>query len=95
MTEIVSTDVESEILYERARSVVEYGLRSGLGPRATVKDDAVVIATTALVNLLRWLRTLSARQLAVLLADEANRGLICVIHEPPEYTAAEMAGKFE
>lgn len=95
MTEIVSTDVEQQILYERACSVIEYGLLSGLAPEATVKDDALPIASSAVANILRWLRTLSARQLAVLLADEANRGLICVIREPPEYTAAEMAGKFE
>jgi hypothetical protein len=67
------------------------GLLPGmLRPELTVGSDADVITSMVLTGLLHKLRVMSARQLAVLLAAEANRGVGYVIHEPPHYTADEI-----
>lgn len=89
--EILSTDTERGILTGRLEDAVErtwrIGVRSDLLP---AKEQAFALSCVAVTAVLRALRVLSARQLAVLLAAEADRGRETVIHEPPRYTAQEI-----
>jgi hypothetical protein len=91
--EIVSTDDEREILFGRLCASTARSLRLGLRPEITVGGGPGSIAEAAVTGLLRRLRVMSARQLAVLLGTEADRGRACVIEEPPRYTAQELAGE--
>lgn len=86
---ILDVETEREVLFQRLCARVERGLRITLQPGLTVADGSVAMAGTAATEVLAALRVLSARQLAVLLAQEANSGRHHVIHEPPRYTAEE------
>lgn len=86
--EILGTDAEREVLISRLENAVEGAWRSRLRPGGEPFD----LATTAVTAVLRSLRVLSARQLAVFLAGEANRHQEVTIHEPPRYTAGETGG---
>lgn len=90
--EIVSTEAEQEILFARLCDAMAGALRRAVRPGVTVGGDADEIAAAAVTEVLRSLRVMSARQVAVLLAQEANRGSVYVIHEPPRYTADEAGG---
>lgn len=90
---IVSTDDEREILFGRLCASTARSLRLGMRPEVDAGGDPDGIAEVAVTGLLRRLRVMSARQLAVLLGTEADRGRACVIEEPPRYTAQELAGE--
>jgi hypothetical protein len=91
--EILDTGTEKELLYSRARNQVLIGL-SAVRQDITVADAADAIAGMAVTGVLSALRTMSGRQLAVLLAQEANRHAGYVIHEPPRYPPEEIAEVF-
>lgn len=87
--EIVPVDTEREILFSR---LIDSLSPASLRPDLTVAEGWHTIAGMAVTGVLRRLRVMSARQLAVLLGDEANRHEGWVIHEPPRYTDEEIAG---
>jgi len=92
--EIIGTEAERDILYEQACDRVERLLLSALAPEVTVGEGAPLIASMAVTAVLRRLRVMSARQMAVLLGEEANRHERHVIHEPPRYAVgAQGSGK--
>ena len=84
--EILDADTEREILISRLADRVEHAWRAQLRPGAEPFD----LSATAVTAMVGALRVLSTRQLAVLLAGEANRHEEHVIHEPPQYTAGEI-----
>jgi hypothetical protein len=86
--DILPVDIEREILFSRLIDALSPGKRA-LRPDLTVAEGWDTIAAMAVTGVLRRLRVMSARQLAVLLADEANRGEHWVIREPPHYSEAE------
>lgn len=88
--EIVSVETEREILHSRLIDAMRPG-QLALRQDLTVAEGWPAIAGMAVTGVLRALRVMSARQLAVLLADEANRGSGYVIHEPPHYSPEEIA----
>jgi hypothetical protein len=88
--EIVDTETETEILFQQVCASVRVGLR-GLRQELTVKEASDAIAAMAVTGVLERMRVMSGRQLAVLLAREANRHAGYVIHEPPRYSADEIA----
>jgi hypothetical protein len=90
--EILALEDEREILFSRLISSISGPLRHALEPGLTVADGAEAITAMAVTAVVHRLRVLSARQLAVLLAAEANRHEHQVIREPPHYTAEEIAG---
>ena len=85
--EILPVETEREILFGRLVSSLS---STSLNPDLTVAGGWHIIAGTAVAGVLRQLQVMSARQLAVLLADEANRHEGWVIQEPPRYTAEEI-----
>jgi hypothetical protein len=87
---ILDTETERELLYHRLVDHVSAILPNALRPELTVGADADAITAMVLTGPLRNLRVLSARQLAVLLAAEANPGVGYEIHEPPRYGEAEI-----
>jgi len=84
--EILPMETEQEVLYSRlvdALGAEELALR----PELTVADAwDCAVAPMAVTRVLRALRVMSARQVAVLLAQEANRHSHYVIREPPHYS---------
>lgn len=86
---ILDTETEQEILYQRLVDYVERGLGNAMRPGLTVSDGAGAIAAMAVTGVLWRLRVMSGRQLAVVLAGEANRGEGWTVQEPPRYTAEE------
>lgn len=88
--EILPVETEREVLFQRLIDALDAG-KHGLRPDLTVAEGWDTIAAMAVTGVLRHLRVMSARQLAVLLAQEANRGVHYVIHEPPRYTGEEIA----
>jgi hypothetical protein len=88
--EILPLETEREILFNYLIDAMRGG-KLALRQDLTVAEGWETIAGMAVTGVLRRLRVMSARQLAVLLAAEANGGEGWVIHEPPRYTAAEIA----
>lgn len=88
--QIIAVEAEQEILYQRACAGVRAGLRA-VRQELAVAEATDMIAAMAVTGVLDVLRGLSARQLAVLLAREADHRAARVIHEPPRYTAGEIA----
>ncbi len=89
--EILSMEDEREILFGCLIDAMSAG-KFGLRPDLTVAEGWETIAAMAVTGVLRRLRVMSARQMAVLLAREANGGEGWTIHEPPRYTDEEIAG---
>jgi hypothetical protein len=87
---IVPVDIETEILFQRVCEQVEAGL-GAVRQDLPVGEVAGTVAGLAATVVLRALRVMSARQLAVLLAEPANRHEQHVIREPPPYTGTEIA----
>ncbi len=87
--EILPMETEREILFQRLIDAMSAG-KHALRPDLTVAEGWEAIAAMAVTGVLRRLRVMSARQLAVLLAQEANGGEAWVIEEPPHYTAREI-----
>lgn len=90
--EIADMDQEKQILMDRLIENISGPLRHMLKPGLTVGEDAEVIVGSVIVGALHHLRVMSARQMAVLLAAEANRHEGWTIHEPPHYTKEEIEG---
>lgn len=90
--EILSTDAEREILVSRLEDAVERAWRNHLVPGISGEPGGFALSSTAVTAVLRGLRVMSARQVAVLLAAEANRHEEHVVREPPRYTAQEIGG---
>jgi hypothetical protein len=87
--EILDIATEQEILFRRLIDAMAPG-KLALRPDLTVAEGWDAIAAMAVTGVLRRLRVMSARQLAVVLAYEANRGEGWVIREPPHYSAEEI-----
>lgn len=87
--EILDVATEREILFNRLIAAMAGGKRA-LRPDLTVAEGWDAIAAMAVTGVLRRLRVMSGRQLAVLLGQEANGGEGWVIEEPPRYSADEI-----
>lgn len=88
--EIVEVDTEREIIYQELCDEIAQILSRTLNPDLTIGEDARPIASMAVTGVLRSLRVLSGRRLAVLLADRANRHEGWVIREPARYTPEQI-----
>ena len=77
---VIGIDDEREILYDQLCDAVESAFAH--------HKDGKGYPEAAVTAILRRLRVMSARQVAVLLAQEANRHERWVIHEPPDYSDA-------
>jgi hypothetical protein len=88
--EVLNLETERELLQQRLAGEVAQILPLALKPELTVGENADAIASMAVTGVLRYLRVMSARQVAVLLAQEANVHVGYVIHEPPRYSAEEI-----
>lgn len=81
---------EREILTNILVDAVEWGFKHVARCAPTDPEESTILAQVAVVGIVRRLRTMSARQLAVFLADEPNTGSGWVIHEPPYYTDEQI-----
>ena len=88
--EILDLDTEREILFGVLIDAMSAG-KLALRPDLTVAEGWETIAAMAVTGVLRRLRVMSARQMAVLLSREANGSEGWTIHEPPRYSEAEIA----
>ena len=88
---MLDTGTEREILVSRLEYAVEHVWRELLTSGPGGEPGEFALSSTAVPAVLRAMRVMSARQLAVLLADEADRKAATVIEEPPRYTAEEIA----
>ena len=88
--EITDTGTEKEILYQRVCEQVRQTLTYAVQQEITVAEGKSVIAAMAVTAVLARLRVMSGRQVAVLLAQEADRHAGYEIHEPPRYSASEI-----
>ncbi len=90
--EILPVDTEREILLGRLIDAMAPG-RLGLSEdlAEAMAEEWDVVAGAVIHEALRRLRVMSARQLAVLLAAEADRHRRYVVEEPPRYTDGEIA----
>jgi hypothetical protein len=86
---IIPVDTEKEILYQQVCERVR-GVLGAVRQDLTVGETIDTVAGLATTAVLRALRVMSARQLAVLLAEPANRHERLVIHEPPRYDDTEI-----
>lgn len=86
---ILDADTEREILFQRLVSEISRVGRHGLNTEMTVGDGLEAVTAMVVTGALRYLRVMSARQLAVLLGTEADHRSGWVIREPPRYTAEE------
>jgi hypothetical protein len=89
--EILDRDAEQEVLSEQVITQVERTVRLTLRNDLTVVEGARTIAAMAVTGVLQSLRFMSGRQMAVLLAREADTGTGYLIREPPHYTAEDIA----
>jgi hypothetical protein len=87
--EILPIDTEGQILFTRLVDALGPG-KLALRQDLTVAEGWDAIAAMAVTGVIRRLRVMSGRQLAVLLADEANGGEGWLIREPPHYSADEI-----
>ena len=87
--EILSLEDEREILFSRVCDQARIAL-SAVRPDLTVAEAQDVTASLATAGALQALRVMSARQLAVLLAKEADPHVRSEIREPPHYSAEEI-----
>jgi hypothetical protein len=87
--EILPVDTEREILYGYLIDAMRAG-KLALRPDLTVAEGWHTIADVAARGVLHRLRVMSARQLAVLLATEANGGEGWLVRESPHYSAGEI-----
>ena len=85
---MIDQDDEQEILHEELIQAVMVTFT--MVPALESVEPAVLnrAASLAAIGVIRRLRVLSGRQVAVLLADEPNRHEVRVIHEPPKYATA-------
>ena len=91
--EILGMSAEREILISQLGLAIERAWRRRVRPDLVPgEEQAFALSSTAVTAVLMTLPLLSARQLAILLADadEADRKNPRVICEPPHYSADEI-----
>jgi hypothetical protein len=84
VSEILGLAEEWALLYDQLVDAVDRGFGALRDPPD--EEAAQHMADLAVAGVLRRLRVMSARQLAVVLAAEANRGEVRLVCEPSDYT---------